>query len=430
MAMDSGHVSSVDQMAQDFLNVSDTYTGTMTVDPFPILAELREKQPVMDGDILAKFAVPSQADYANSGRPVKTVLKYADVLAILRDAENWKSSIMADGFGAAVENLLLTAMDDAEHKKYRSLLQPIFLMPVIRKMTDTVIKPNIEVLLAPLRPLGKADLVHQFSLPFPVRVVYAVLGFPADSDNVMRLASWALRILGGPQVDPAKAALTFPAAMEAGQLLFEHILPIVQARRASGGGQDDLIGFMQTVEFDGQTFTDEEITNLVRMLLLAAAETTSRSFSNMMLMLLERPDIMDKVRQDRKLIPKAVTETMRLDPVAGNLARIAAKDMMVSGTLVPAGTAVTVSISAANRDPDAYERPDELWLERPMKPVLSFGFGPHICMGMHIARIEMEAALDMLLDLPNFRLDPDYPVPVIRGLQMRGPDAIHVLWDT
>jgi cytochrome P450 len=218
--------------------------------------------------------------------------------------------------------------------------------------------------------------------------------------------------------------------MDAGQRLFEHVLPIVQARRAAGGGRDDLIGYMQTVELDGQTFSDEEITHLVRMLLLAAAETTSRSFANMVLMLLERPDILDKVRRDRSLIPKAVTETMRLDPVAGNLARIAAKDMTVAGTLIPAGTAVTVSISAANRDPEAYERPDELWLERPMRPVLSFGFGPHICMGMHIARIEMEVALDMLLDLPGLRLDPAYPAPVIRGLQMRGPDAIHVVWDS
>ncbi|NML12203.1 cytochrome P450 [Sphingobium sp. AR-3-1] len=427
--MDIARDEHLEQMNRDFLAVSDTYTGTLTKDPFPILAELRETEPVMQGDVLAKFHVPSQADYANSGRPVMTVLRYDDVLAILRDAENWKSSLMADGFGAAVDNLLLTAMDDAEHKKYRSLLQPAFLMPVIKRMTDTVIKPNIEVLLEPLRARGKADLVPEFSLPFPVRVVYAVLGFPADSDTVMKLASWALRILGGPQIDPAKAAVTYPAAMDAGQRLFEHVLPIVRARRETPTGHEDLIGFMQTVDVDGKRFTDEEITHLVRMLLLAAAETTSRTFSNMIIMLLERPDVLDKVRSDRKLIPRALTETMRLDPVAGNLARIAAKDMEVRGTVIPKGTAVTLSISAANRDPEAYERPDELWLERPLRPVLSFGFGPHICMGMHIARIEMEAALDMVLDLPNLRFDPAYPQPAIRGLQLRGPDALHVLWD-
>jgi len=152
------------------------------------------------------------------------------------------------------------------------------------------------------------------------------------------------------------------------------------------------------------------------MLIFAAAETASRSFANTMVLLFEHPDIMDKVRRHRGLIPKAVTETMRFDPVVGNLARIAARDMEVCGTVVPARTAVTVSISAANRDPQVCKPPDELCLERPMHPVLSFCFGPHIYMGMDIARIEMEAALDLLLDLPELRLDPDRPSPVIPGL--------------
>lgn len=429
--MSDATASSLDEMAEDFLLVSDTYAGNAPADPYPLLAELREATPVMKGDILARFGVPSQADYAGSGRPVMSVFRYADVLAILRDNKNWKSSIMADGFGHAVDNLLLTAMDDEEHKKYRSLLAPAFAMPVINRLRETMMRPVIrEEYVEPLRARGRADLVRDFALPFPVRVVYALFGFPADPEAVMRFAGWALRILGGPQVDPARAAKTGPMAMEAAQLMFMHVLPIVQARRASGEERDDLIGFMLRTEVDGQRFTDEEITSFVRMLLLAAAETTSRSFANMMIMLLQRPAVLERVRADRSLIPKTITETMRLDPVATNLARIAACDMTVAGVEVPAGTAVTVSIGAANRDPLAYERPDELWIDRPMKPVLSFGFGPHICMGMHIARSEMEVALDLLLDLPNLRFDPAYPEPVIRGMQMRGADAVHVLWDS
>ena len=323
----------------------------------------------------------------------------------------------------------MTAMDDEEHKKFRSLLQPAFLMPVIQRMVESVIRPNVKAIVDTLRPNGKADLVREFSLPFPVRVVYAVLGFPEDPEAVMKFAGWALQILGGPQVDPAKAAVTFPAAIEAGQRLFEHVLPIVKAKRASGIDGDDLISFMLRAEMDGQTFTDEEVTHFVRMLLLAAAETTSRSFANMMVLLFEHPEIMEQVRQDRSLIVKAIVETMRFDPVAGNVARVAVKDMEVCGTVIPAGTAVTVSIASANRDPEVYERPNELWLDRPVRPVLSFGFGAHTCLGLHIARLEMAAALDMLLDLPNLRLDPDYPKPEIRGLQLRGPDAIHAVWD-
>lgn len=423
--------SSLDQMAQDFKTVSDTYTGTMTdPDPFPMYRQLRKNSPVISGDILAEYNVPSQADYAMCGRPVMTVFRYRDIMGILRDGVNWKSYINGDGFGAAVDSLLITAMDDEQHRKYRNLLQPPFILPVIRKLNETMVRPMIKRdFIDPLRPLGRADLVRIFSLPFPVRVVYAIFGFPEDPAAVARFAGWALRILGGPQRDPEVASRTMPAAMAAGEQLFAHVLPIVQARRAQAAQSDDLIGFMLNAELDGQKFSDEEITHFVRMLLLAAAETTSRSFANMLVQLFEFPDVLQRVREDRSLIDRVITETMRREPTAAYLARIAARDMEVSGVNIPAGTAVSLSIASANRDPEVYERPDELWIERPMKPSLSFGGGAHTCMGMHIARVEMAAALDFLLDFPNLRLDPAHSKPVIRGMTMRGPDSIHALWD-
>jgi cytochrome P450 len=421
----------LEQMAQDFMVVSDTYTGTMTdPDPFPMYARLREKTPVMEGDILARYNVPSQADYAMCGRPVMSVFRYEDVKNILRDGENWNSYINGDGFGAAVDSLLFTAMDGEQHRKYRNLLQPPFILPVIQKLNETTVRPMIKRdFIDPLRPLGRADLVRDFSLPFPVRVVYAIFGFPEDPEAVTQFASWALRILGGPQRDPEVAKKTMPAAMAAGEQLFAHVLPIIQARRAQAEQSDDLIGFMLNAELDGQKFSDEEITHFVRMLLLAAAETTSRSFANMLVQLFDFPEVLQRVREDRSLIAKVITETMRREPTAAYLARIAARDMEVSGVKIPEGTAVSVSIASANRDPEVYERPDELWIDRPLRQALSFGGGAHTCMGMHIARVEMAAALDFLLDFPNLRLDPDYPRPVIRGMTMRGPDSIHVLWD-
>lgn len=423
--------SNLDQMAQDFQVVSDTYTGTLTeTHPYPMYKELREHSPVKDGDILAEYHVPSQADYAMQGRPVMSVFSYDDVIGVLRDPINWKSYINGDGFGAAVDNSLFTAMDGDEHQRYRKLFQPPFQLPVIKSMNESLIRPIIKKdFIDKLQPKGKADLVRDFSLPFPVRVVYAIFGFPEDTEASMKFAGWALRILGGPQVDPEVYKVTMPAAMEAGMQLYQHVLPIIQARRAQSEQADDLIGFLLKLERDGDKLTDDEIATFVRMLLLAAAETTSRSFANMLVQLFDNPEVMEEVRNDRSLIPKLITETMRLEPTAAYLARIADKDMELSGKSVPKGTAVSLCIAAANRDPSKYERPDELWINRPMRPVLSFGFGPHTCMGMHIAKVEMEAALDMLLDFPNLRLDPDYPRPVIRGMQLRGPDAIHVLWD-
>ena len=158
-------VTQLDSLTGDFLALSKTYTGDAPADPYPILAEMRQQTPVMQGDILARYHVPSQADYANSGRPVMTVFRYADVLAILRDPVTWKSYILADGFGASVENLLLTAMDGPDHKKFRALFSPPFAVGAIQRMQKALMRPLIRDEFAEkLRLLGKADLVRDFSL--------------------------------------------------------------------------------------------------------------------------------------------------------------------------------------------------------------------------------------------------------------------------
>jgi len=300
----------------------------------------------------------------------------------------------------------------------------------IRKLVDTLIRPVVvNEFVEVLRPNGKADLLREFSLPFPIRAVYAYFGFPHDEDILSNLASWAIKVVAAPQADPELAKITVPQSMVAGQAMFETVLPIVQEYRKRGEMRADILGYMMQVEHEGKRFTDEEITAFIRMLLLAAGETTTRSFANMMVQLLEEPDVLDEVRRDRTLIPKAINETMRRDPTAGAVARIAARDLEIGGISIAKGTAVLCSIASANRDPEVYEDPDRLWLKRPMRPLLSFGFGPHMCMGMHMALAEMEVALDAMLDLPNLRFDPAFPHPEIRGLNMRGPEALHVLWD-
>lgn len=423
-------IEPLDKMLSDYRLVSDTYTGRCPFDPYPLLAQKRSACPVMQGDILAQYEVPSQADFMRSGRPIISLFRYKDVHAVLKDPVNWQSYLLAEGFGAAVDNMLFTGMDGEVHDKYRDQISRPFQRSEVRKHIDTLIAPIIrDEYVAALRPLGKADLMRDFALPFPLRVAYAYLGFPDEPRVVQTLAGLALQVLAGPQFNPEMAKVTVPASMAAGIEMHQIILPIVAARRAAGSQGDDVISFMMRTDIDGKRFDDNDITAFVRMLLLAAGETTTRAFGNMMVQLLERPDVMEEVRQDRTLIPRAITETMRRDPTAAALARIAAKDMEIGGVTIPAGTAVSLSIASANRDPETYERPDELWIRRPMRPLLSFGFGPHICMGMHLALAELEVALDALLDLPNLRLAAGAPAPFVRGLNLRGTDSIPVEWD-
>jgi hypothetical protein len=420
----------LDQMVSDYSLVTNAYAGKAPNNPYPLFAEKRSQCPVMQGDLLLQHQIPSMADFMMTGRPTVTLFRYSDIHSVLMNPKDWLSYITGDGFAAAVDNMLLTAMDGDAHTKIRSVLQKPFMRNEIRKLIDTLIRPVVmEEFVNKLRPNGKADLLREFALPFPIRAIYAYFGFPHDADLLSNLASWAIKVVAAPQADPEIAKITVPQSMVAGQAMFDTVLPIVQAYRQRGDMRADILGYMMQADNEGKPFTDEEIALFVRMLLLAAGETTTRSFANMMVQLLEFPEVLDEVRANRNLIPKAINETMRRDPTAGAVARIAARDMEISGIKVPKGTAVLLSIASANRDPETYEDPDRLWLQRPMRPLLSFGFGPHMCMGMHMALAEMEVALDAILDLPNLRFDPAYPRPEIRGLNMRGPDAIHVLWD-
>lgn len=220
------------------------------------------------------------------------------------------------------------------------------------------------------------------------------------------------------------------SAFKAAQELYDDTLEIVQQRRANGSVGNDLIGYLLRANDDGRMLDDAKITELIRQFLPAAAETTTRSFGSMLVALLERPALLDRVRADRTLVPKVINEGMRWETASQFLARQATVDVEIRGVKIPAGAAVSLASGSANRDEDIFDNPDEFDIDRPAKVNLGFGGGAHLCLGMQVAKTEMEAMLNGLLDnLPNLRLDPDAPPPKIVGAQLRGPRHIHVLWD-
>ncbi len=418
------------QMAEEFANVSDVFTGSGE-NPYPLLRELRESTRVMEGDILARFGVPSQADYSNIGRQVFTTFRYEDNMAILRDPETFTSGLLMEGLGAFLEDAMMTALDGEPHKKLRDVMQSAFMPANLKHWKENMIGPVVrDEFLAPLVPLKKCDLVADFALKFPVRVIYEIMGFPNDPEAIEQFAGWALRILAGPQRDPEKAKASMAAAFQAAQDLYDHVRPIVAQRRAEGGKGSDLIGHLLRADAAGANLDDHKITNIIRMLLPAAAETTTRSFANMMVLLLDRPELLDQIRKDRSLIPKAINESLRYEPVSAFLARQASKDVEIGGVKIPKGAAISLANGSANRDEAAFERGEEFDIFRPAKAILSFGFGAHTCLGLMVAKMEMEAALNAVLDdLPNLRYDPSKPRAEIVGIMLRGPQAIHVVYD-
>jgi cytochrome P450 len=145
--------------------------------------------------------------------------------------------------------------------------------------------------------------------------------------------------------------------------------------------------------------------------------------------LLSHPDQLDLVRDDPDLLPNAIEESLRLEPAAAVVDRYATRDVAVGGAMIAAGELVSVSLAGAGRDPSVFPDPDRYDVRRPnARRHLAFAGGPHVCVGMHLARLETLIAVRTILDrFPELRLDPDRPAAP-RGLVFRKPPALHVLW--
>ncbi len=167
------------------------------------------------------------------------------------------------------------------------------------------------------------------------------------------------------------------------------------------------------------------------VLLFGGIETTEGMIANAVLHLLERPAALAAVRRDPRLLTAAIEESLRLEPAAAVIDRYATQDVVLGEASISAGELVRISIAAASRDPAVFSDPDAFRLDRADgRRHLAFALGPHVCVGVHLARLEARAGLAALLNgLPRLRLDPSRPAQ-IRGLVFRKPPELHVLWDT
>ena len=411
-----------------FAKVSDNYRGA-EVDFYDICRQFREQSPVMQGNFAASLGVPNNAGL-DASFPTVSLFKYKEVMAVLRDAGNFTSGFISEGLGSFFDGLIIIAMDGEEHKRTRALLQPVFTPETANRWRIKLDGVMRNESLLPLVPDKKADLMD-FGLHFPIRAIYAIMGFPDDQpEQIKQYAAWALAILAGPQVGLDKQAAARQAAMTAIKALYDAVYKVVVQRRAANADGDDLISRLLQSSLDGRKLDDHEITTFVRSLLPAAGETTTRTFSSMMTLLLQRPALLARVRNDRTLVAKVIDETVRYEPVATFKVRQAAKDLEIGGVSIPSGSMVQCITASASRDPDVFDNADTFDIDRKPKPSFGFGFGPHMCIGQFVAKMELSVALNAILDLfPNLRLDPDYAPPEIKGIMLRGASSVRVVWD-
>lgn len=406
-SVDGGH----QEDGEDELALFDDAVAGDVRDPYPELAKVRREEPVQRLD---SSLMPHEDASA-----VFFVYRYEDVARVLRDGETFSSAHIIDLImGPVMGEHIMLGMDGARHRRYRSLVSTAFRPKAMERWEDELAVRVGGDLIDRFAGRGRAELVREFTYPYPTQIIAGILGLPSsDHEQFQR---WSTAILGFFS-DQERAVAT------AGEVK-EYVAEILADRRKTP--REDLISDLAHAELDGERLSDEEIFSFILLLLPAGVETTFRSTGNLLLTLLLDPAQLATVYDDRPLIPKTVEELLRFETPLLNITRLATKDAEVGGVAVPAGSTVMLMLAAANRDELRYPDPDDFDTRRQdPKPHISFGNGPHVCLGMHLARMEMRVALNLLFDrLPGLRLDPAADDPHIRGQVFRSPTSIPVLF--
>jgi cytochrome P450 len=348
----------------------------LTDDPHPLLAELRAREPVA--------WVPELGGWLVTRRDL--------ALQVMRDAAAFTVDDERFSTGRVVGPSMLTR-DGAEHDRHRAPFAARFRLAAVRERFTAVVAAETERLLAALRPAGEAELRRAFAGPLAAAIATDALGLAhVGTAAVLR---WYDAIVGAVTGVTAGAPVS-----DEGRTAFAEL-------RAALG-------------------EDAAVSDLA-VLLFGGIETTEGMIANAVLHLLDHPDALARVRADPGLLPNAIEESLRLEPAAATVDRYATADVELAGARIRAGALVTVSIAGANRDPEVFADPDRFDVAREnARAHLAFAHGPHVCLGMHLARLEAHTAVGAVLDLPGVRLAaPAAP----RGLVFRKPPELRVAWD-
>jgi cytochrome P450 len=372
------------------------------------LRQARERHRVMRGN---PFAEVSSGQVGELG---VTVLGYDECRTVLTHPDTFSSSIYDQIMGPVMGRTLLER-EGAEHRASRALVSPSFRTALLERWRSELVEVVVHELIDRFAPRGRAELAREFTFAFPVQVIARIMGLPRQ--DYLRFQRLSIELLN--------VVYDWDCGIAASASLKAYFTEVLADRRRNP--QDDLISTLAESEIDGSRLTDDEIFAFLLLILPAGVETTYRASGNLMVALLTEPALMAGLQPDRSMLRGAFEEALRWEPPITTVVRRAVRDCELGGVAIPAGTHVSVSVAAANRDPTRYPDPDRFDPTRRNIAHLTFGGGPHLCLGMHLARMEATVAIDALLDrLPDLRLDSNVPAPHVVGVAFRSPATLPV----
>ena len=351
-------------------------------DPYPILAELRERNPIHYDSELGRW-------FFTRHRDVNDILRNPNFLSDPRKATpgTFSANFLRDG--DREPTMLL--MDDPEHRRLRELVRRPFGPAAVESWRPRV-REIARRTFAAIED-GEFDVVQHVANPIPTVIIAELLGL--DPDKHQQFKVWSdsmIRVGFSPVVSPEDAK----AADEARDGLEGFFRGEIERRRSTRG--DDLVSKMVHAEIEGDRLSDAEVIAQCNLLLLAGNLTTTDLIGNGTMALLRNPDQQQKLREHPELMTKAVEEVLRYDSPVTNSGRIVHEDMVFDGFRLAKGESLSVSLAAANRDPEVHLDPDRFDIERDNSRLQSFGGGRHFCLGAHLARMAAQETFAAMLE--------------------------------
>lgn len=407
MTADPGHLD-LDELHAKYRRDYDPFASVTIHEQLAEIAERRELLPV---------------SYSGRGNGCWILTTYDDISAVLRKNNRGVISFpnSPDGVNrqGSQKAMIPIELDGSEHRQYRTILDPLFspkkvaaLEPKLRLAANQLIDGFIET--------GRCDFSSAFALPFPGATVMAIMGWPLE--DLVRMNEWTGIVMHG--IVGASEDESNAARGKAHGEIRQYMLDLIEKRRGHPG--DDVTSVMLEAEIDGRRLSDDELFDMFLLMMLAGLDTVQSTLAQSAVHLAAHQDQWDAMFDSPEILHAAIEELVRVTSPAIPTRTVTDEVVEVGGLPIPKGERLHFALAAANRDPKYYPDPDEVKFDREVKPHLSFGLGPHRCLGVHLARLELRIAFEELhRRIPAFSLDPEHE-PVEHLGMAWGVENVHL----
>lgn len=381
------------------------FSPAVADDPHPTYARMRAECPVARSDL--------------GGSAVAIISRYDDVVAALRHPDRFTSA--AGMLGLGEQPLLPLEVDPPLHSSYRRILNPHFVPRRIEQL-EPQIREAVTDLLDGFAARGSCDFHAEFATPLPSSIFLALMGLPAA--ELTMFLQWRDNTIR-PAVEPGDWESAERIRRETAAAISSYFRQLIAERRAAP--DDSLLSAIVHAEVDGRALDETELLGICHLLLLGGLDTVTATLDCMVAHLATHPEQRRQLADDPACIPSAVEELLRwLTPVMV-VPRTVKVDTEVAGVSLAAGDGVALALGSANLDDQAFGPPD-LDLHRPANKHVAFGAGAHLCLGAHLARLELRVALEELHQrVPDYRIAEGAEVHFSTGI--RQADSLPLTFD-